>query len=205
MKTTSLKTLVFMLFCGVSASAAIAQQSFPAGSIYMCNLSSERVLSSDRPIPECAEKEQRVMGSNGLAIGILPPASEGRAREQRRVQQEEEEKRRATNEARKGHLLLRYPDAATHDAKRQFDLAPLYEKLKATNQQIELLLKQLADLDDAASKPDAAPLNKEKEAHIQSSLSVQQHIASTLRKQIAAINSIYDEEKAFLSEYWKKN
>jgi len=206
MKNTSFKFFALPFFCCASVSAVTAQQPYPPGSVYMCHTSGERVISSDRPIPECANKEQRVFGPNGLVIGIIPPAAEARAREQQMEQQKEEERRRAAIESRKEHLLSLYPDAAAHDAKRQAELEPLYNKLKSTNQQIEYLMKQLAEIDEAASSPDTVSLThtKERESQIEGDIKVQQNLASILRKQIAAVNKKYDEEKEILTPYWKQ-
>lgn len=206
MKNTFFKNLVLMLLCAVSPSMVMAQRSYPPGSVFMCHISSERVLSSDRPIPECMEKEQRVFGPNGLVIDIIPPASELRAREQRLAQQKEEEQLRAAIAGRKDHLLFIYPDAAAHDAKRQQDLEPLHNKLNASNEQIDFLEQQLSELKEArAAQTPSLNYTKEREEKLRNDLSVQQHIVTTLRQQIEFLNKKYDEEKKFLSEYWGKN
>jgi len=51
---------------GVSASAA---------DVYSCVDANGRPRSSDRPIPECADREQRVIGPSGTIKRIVPPST----------------------------------------------------------------------------------------------------------------------------------
>jgi hypothetical protein len=72
------------LLCRLTASLALAMassaavsQSAPAsapGGIYTCIDDSGRRLTADRPIPECAAKDQRVLNKDGSLKAVHPPS-----------------------------------------------------------------------------------------------------------------------------------
>lgn len=88
---------------------------------YTCIDDHGRRLVSDRPIPECLDREQRVLGPSGVERTPRAPVPtlaelERTAQEKQRRQQEQE---RVLEQRRLDHaLLLRYPDSAAHEAER---------------------------------------------------------------------------------------
>ena len=64
-----------LLLTGALAGAAWAQTKAPPPSnIYTCTTPDGRRLTSDRPIPECQSREQRVLNSDGSVRKMVPPA-----------------------------------------------------------------------------------------------------------------------------------
>ena len=54
-------------------SAALAQDAAPGKGIYTCTTPDGRKLTSDRPIPGCTSREQRVLNPDGSQRTTLPP------------------------------------------------------------------------------------------------------------------------------------
>jgi hypothetical protein len=89
--------------------------------IYTCVDAKGRRLTSDRPITECLDREQRELNPTGTVRRVRPPvptAVEQAAQDQKN-QQLAEERQRAAEQKRVDKLLVaRYPDQASHDAER---------------------------------------------------------------------------------------
>lgn len=95
-------------------------QSTTAG-IYTCTDSSGRRITSDRPIVECLDREQRQLSTSGLVRRVLPPSytAEERAQLDALRKQEEEQRARLAEEKRRDRALLsRYPNLAAHNKER---------------------------------------------------------------------------------------
>lgn len=103
----------------------------PAGArIYVCTDANGKRLTSDRPIPECMAREQRVLNPDGSVRASLPPpmtAAERAAKEARDHDTAVEEMARL-DALRVDRLLLnRYPDEATHRRARENSLNAVRE------------------------------------------------------------------------------
>ena len=91
------------------------------GSIYSCVDGSGRTITSDRPIPACFDREQVELTPSGTVRRRIEPRYTARELEQREARQREAEQAalRAREERRRERaLLVRYPNAATHDRER---------------------------------------------------------------------------------------
>ena len=95
--------------------------SFAAG-IYSCTDPNGKRWTSDRPIPECQERDQRLLNRDGSTRAVVTPpmtASERAAKDaaDRRALLEQA----ARNDAMRGdrYLLARYPDEAAHARARE--------------------------------------------------------------------------------------
>lgn len=88
---------------------------------YSCTDDHGRRLVSDRPIPECLDREQRVLGPSGVERQPRPAVLTNNEREQiaRERQRQERERERIVEQRRLNQaLLLRYPDREAHEAER---------------------------------------------------------------------------------------
>ena len=91
---------------------ALAQAAQKSSGIYSCVDANGKKLTSDRPIPECVSRDQRLLNSDGSIRQVVPPvptADERAAIEAR--QQEEALARAVQREAirRDRNLLQRFP------------------------------------------------------------------------------------------------
>lgn len=136
---------VAMLLTGFSV-VVTANESTPSKKIYTCTDAKGRRLSSDRPIPECLDREQRELSGSGFTRRVIPPAQSDadRAREAaeqaaQKQQQEEEKERIKEAERRTQLMLIRYPNQAKHDDERRAQL----ETVQATVTTIEIRQREL--------------------------------------------------------------
>ena len=127
----------FWVFCSTAPTTSVMAQSSATSGIYTCTDATGRRITADRPIPQCADREQRVLGPSGVERKRIGPALteaemaqrlEQRRQEQLALQREQEVRRRDAA------LLARYPTREKHDAFRRASLLQI-EELKAAAQQ----------------------------------------------------------------------
>ena len=148
MKTTAW-SIGGLLVLGVLAGSAWAQAPAPGG-IYTCVDAKGRRLTADRPIAECTDREQRVLGPTGTErqrVGPTLTEHERSAQEVQRRKEAEERSRLADERRRERVLMARYPDKAAHDAERQ-------AALEQVDQVISVAEKRILDLHDQRKKLD---------------------------------------------------
>ena len=94
--------------------------------IYTCTDAKGRRLTSDRPIPECLDREQRELSQSGTTKRVVGASltAEERAKEEAKQQQEAALKAKAYEERRKDRALIsRYPNQRLHDEERAKQLS----------------------------------------------------------------------------------
>jgi hypothetical protein len=124
-------------FCILPASAQI----------YMCKDASGRTLTSDRPIPECSNREMREMGKDGVTRRVI--AAPLTAEEKRKRTQEEEKKKAeatALEEQRKSDraLMARFSSEKTIEDARRRALEIAEDAIKREKVSMDATEKQLA-------------------------------------------------------------
>jgi hypothetical protein len=101
-----------------------------------------RRITSDRPIPECLDREQKELNPSGtIKRSVAPPPTlaEKQAEEERQRKAQEEKARQDDDRRRARALLARYPNRATHDAERQEALRQVDEVIKMAQSRIDEL------------------------------------------------------------------
>ena len=97
-----------------------AAQAQPAG-IYSCVDAKGHRITADRLIPECTDREQKLLGPSGSVRAVVPPSLTAKEREEKAQQDhllEQQAQRRADEKRAERALLARYPNQAMHDAER---------------------------------------------------------------------------------------
>ena len=189
--------------------AASAQTTSPgAGGIYSCIDAHGRKLTSDRPIPECLDREQAVRNRDGSVRGTLPPsysAEERAAREEQRRKAEAEESARRDVQRRDRNLLARYPDAAAHQQAREAALQQLQTAAKATELRLTELEKERKKLTDEAEfylgRDMPRPLKTRIEAN-RATIEAQRAAVANTEAERQRVITRYDEELAHLRKLW---
>ena len=144
----ALRPLTVALGLCLLAGTAAAQNN--TGGIYSCTDSKGRRLTSDRPIPECLDREQRELGKTGIVKRVVPPSytAEERARLDAQRKAEELQLARVAEEKRRDRaLLVRYPNQAMHDKERTDALLQIDEVVGAVNKRKEALARQRKEID----------------------------------------------------------
>nr|WP_234642070.1 DUF4124 domain-containing protein [Delftia tsuruhatensis] len=108
----------------------------PAG-IYACTDAKGRRLTADRPIAECVDRDQRVLGSSGVELRRVGPSltENERAELDAQRRRDQAEQRRVREErSRERALIMRYPNQAAHDAERAEAIAQVDQVVAVARQ-----------------------------------------------------------------------
>jgi len=190
--------------------AVDASAQTPTQGIYTCIDSKGRRITSDRPIPECLDREQRQLGSTGVVRRVIPPSytADERARMDAQRKEEEEQRARLAEEKRRDRaLLIRYPTQASHDKERSEALGQIDEVIGAVNKREQALEQQRKDIDTEMEfyqrDPSKAPtwLRRKLEDNQQQVL-VQKRFLDEQAQEKKRINARFDEELAKLRQLW---
>lgn len=128
--------------CVGAASLCLSAQ-LAAQAIYTCVDAAGRRLTSDRPILECLDREQRVLNPSGSVRGTLAPsytASERAAIEKKAREEAEARNRLLEQRQRQRALLTRYPSPEVLERERSVALATLDDVIgTATERSAQLI------------------------------------------------------------------
>lgn len=178
-----------------------------ATNIYTCEVNGKKV-TSDRPIAECVNKEQRVLNADGSLRTIVPPAmtadeqAEAEARE-RAAALERANRQEAIRRDR--NLLMRFPNEAKHRAAREAALDDVRKALKVSQTRLEVLAKERKPLLDDAEfyigKPLPGRLKQMLDAN-EAASDAQRSLVQNQEGEIVRINALYDAELERLKKLW---
>jgi len=190
------------------AGTVLAQNS--GSGIYSCTDSKGRRLTSDRPIPECLDREQRELGKTGIVKRVVPPSytAEERAKIEEQRKAEELQRARVAEEKRRDRaLLVRYPNQALHDKERADALLQIDEVVGAVNKRQEALARQRKEIDvelefyqgDVNKAPSWL---KRKLEDNEQQVQIQKRFLADQAQEKQRINGRFDEELAKLKQLW---
>ena len=191
----------------VTAGCAV-QAAEPTKVIFTCIDAQGRRLTSDRPIPECVAREQRVLNPDGSLREVRPPtptAEEVSAREARERAAAEERKARAEAVRRDRNLISRFPDEASHQRAREAALGHVRDAMRASEKRLKDLATERKPLLDEAEfyKGRALPplLKSQLDAN-QVAADAQRASMVNQQAEMARVNRLYDAELARLRQLW---
>lgn len=191
---------------GVDARA----QAVPTNGIYTCVDARGRKLTSDRPIADCVDREQRVLNPSGTIrdrIGPSLTAYERNLIEAKEKAKNEELARIAEEKRRDRALLARYPNQSVHDGERSEALAQIGVVRQAAVHRVEELLRRritvLAEMEFYKSDPSKAPLARRRQVEeVTQSLAVQGRFIADQDAELKRTNARFDEELTRLKQLW---
>lgn len=181
---------------------------YAADSVYTCTDARGRRLTSDRPLIECLDREQRVLNKDGSQRQVLPPSLTA----DERAAVEEAERRKLAERAAKQdairrdrNLLARYPDEARHNKAREAALDDVRKAVKTSEQRLASMESERKPLLNEAEfykgKPLPAKLKTQLE-YIDVTVEAQKTLIQNQQAEIVRINAFYDEELARLRKLW---
>ena len=194
---------------GVAAGLVLVCASVWAQSsaVYSCVDDRGRRLVSDRPIPECLDREQRVLGPSGVERQPLPPVLTKSEREQaarEREHQQRERERIAEQRRLNQALLLRYPDRNAYEAARLQQAQQLDEVQAMARARLasldELYLQAQKDLAAQGSKPTPEAQRAVKAAQMAVAAQKQSIETNELNRQRTMLR--FDDEGRLLEKLW---
>ena len=198
-----------LLACGV-VSAAWAQTGPVISGVYTCVDARGRKLTSDRPIPECTDREQKVLNPSGTVKAKVGPTltAQEKAEQDQLIKREAEERGRQAEEKRRDRALLtRYPSKQVHDKERQEAIGGINVVIQAAAQRLTELINQRKGIDEEMEfykkDPSKAPayLRRQLEENIQSQ-SVQIRFINEQKAEVERVNVRFDEELRRLRQLW---
>ena len=107
-----MKAVVALLLCTAAGAQA---------AIYSCVDANGKKLTSDRPIPECASRDQRVLNPDGSVKKVLPPTPTAEEYSEQEAREREAAAERAAMQdavRRDRNLVVRFPNEAAHNKAR---------------------------------------------------------------------------------------
>mgnify|MGYP000933242922 CR=1 FL=1 len=190
--------------------AAVAQQGQvpSAAGIYTCVDNAGRKLTSDRPIPDCVSREQRVLNKDGSVQRVVPPTLTAEERAEREAAQRKAELARAAQAdavRRDRNLVARFPNEAAHNKAREAALDPVRLAMQATELRVKELAKERKPLLDEAEfykgRTVPARLKQQLDAN-DAGVVAQKQSAANQEQELARINRLYDLELDRLRRLW---
>ena len=166
--------------------AGAAHGAWAQSSIYTCVDAKGRRLTSDRPITDCLDRDQKELNSNGTVRRVVPPTPTAveRAAKEAREKQAAEDRQHLAEQKRMDKLLVkRYPNQVAHDMERAKALHPVEDAIATSSRRIAELRARGADENDAQ-------------------LASQLRFSATQDEEKRRINARFDEELARLKPLW---
>lgn len=190
--------------------ALLCLQHANAQGIFTCTDAKGKRLTSDRPIAECADREQKELNRSGTVRRNLAPTLTAveRARLEEAGKLEAEERNREFEDRKRGRsLLVRYPDKASHDKERELALQQVDRVGAGAKSRVIELMRQSKALALEAdfyktSKTKASPVLVKKIEQNQEDLKIQQAFINGQDDEKKRVNQRFDEELNRLSVMW---
>ncbi|WP_410087690.1 DUF4124 domain-containing protein [Variovorax sp. N23] len=197
----------------VLAAAASAQGPTASPGIYSCTDSRGRTLTADRPIADCADREQRELGPSGTVRRTLEPtytAREQAEREERARQAAMQASRLNEERRRERALLMRYPSPAAHERERSEAMLQINAVIEAARKRLGELATERQGIDDEMEfyKKDpskAPPSLRRKLDDSEQSVAIQNRFVAAQEDEKKRVNARFDEERARLKPLWPAN
>ena len=176
--------------------------------IYTCTDDRGIRRTSDRPIVECIDREQRVLNADGSVKRIVPPTLTAEERAERgAAERKMAEERAALNDAvrRDRNLKARFPNEAAHQRAREAALEVVRIGMRTSQQRIKELEAERKPLSEEAEffrgRSFPARLKQQLEAN-ETSVAAQRDLIQTQEAELSRVNRIYDAELEHLRKLW---
>ena len=193
-----------------TALAQPAGAAAPAHGIYSCNDGHGRTITSDRPIADCIDREQRELSPSGTTRRRIDPtwtAKEQAERDERQRHAAMVAARQLEERRRERALLVRYPNATTHDRERADALAQIDVVIGAAKKRMAELSEERRKIEDELEfyKKDIskapASVRRQLDDNVQS-VAVQNRFIGTQEDEKRRLNARFDEERVRLKRLW---
>jgi hypothetical protein len=193
------RTVALLMLCAASTSQA---------AIYSCVDGQGRRLTSDRPIVECATREQRMLNTDGSVRKVMPPSmtpeeqAEAETKERKAAQE-----RAAFNDAvrRDRNLVQRFTSEASHQKARDAALDDVAKGVKFSESRILELQDErkplLAETEFYTGKQMPLKLRQQLDAN-DAATSAQRSLVQNQKDEILRIDQLYDQELLRLKKLW---
>lgn len=178
------------------------------GEIYVCTDAKGYRYTSDRLIPECFDREHRVLGSDGSLRKILPPPltqaqqAEAKAKEAREAAAAAARQQVVRREAA---VLRRYPSQVEHDKARKSALEWPLEAIKQGEQRLASLNEQRKPLMTEVAGYAGKPLPQDLQQRLNANdvaIRAEREFLELRQAEVQRVNALYDAELEGLKRLW---
>ncbi len=193
----------FLACAGCLSLSGLAQ-----AKIYTCTDPQGKRLTSDRPISECLDAEQRVLNKDGSQRQVLPPRM---TLAERAVYDEAQKKREKAEQAYKDavrrdrNLAGRYRNEALHRKAREAALDDVRKSIASSQARVADLVREhkpmVADAEFYKGKGLPFKLKSALDAN-EAQQQAQKDIIENQNAEMVRINAMYDLELARLKKLW---
>ena len=179
-----------------------------AAPIYSCVDATGKRHTSDRPIAECLDREQRVLNKDGSQRQTVPPrmnAEERALAEERQRLKEQAAAAQKDAVRRDRNLMLRFPDEAAHNKAREAALDDLRRGVALSERRLQDLLDERQPLVAETEFYKGRRLPYKLKSKLEANDAQQQAQRDIIQNQSAEsvrINALYDAELARLRRLW---
>lgn len=201
----AMAALLLAAFAGPAAAQVKASE--PTG-IYTCIDDKGRRVTADRPIPECAAKEQHILNRDGSVKGVRPPTLTAEERAEREAQERKAaEARAAQADAVRldRNLKARYPNEPMHQRAREAAIDSVRAAIKASEQRLKDLAAERKPLQEESEFYVGRPMPSKLKAQIEANevaTEAQKNALSNQQSELVRINRFYDLELDRLKKLW---
>lgn len=193
------KALMAALLLGAAAAAQAQAQ------VYRCVDAQGRRLTSDRPIPDCMDRVQQVVHTNGVVRTVAPTLSEAEAATYQALRRQGEPDQASQKDAarRDRALRARYPSPASFEQQRNATLGPLQERVEFTQRALKAVTARHQLALSKRTGPAAAPSSElEFTAH---QVRYQQNMLRAHEEELRALAAQFDQQLARLRVLWAED
>lgn len=203
------------LLCGavlvmphVHAQANTGSQTKLTDGVYTCVDDKGRRLTSDRPIPECSAREQRILNRDGSLRSVRPPtltADERTEKEARERRAAELRAQQADAVRRDRNLMARYPNEEAHNKAREAALDSVRLAMRTSEMRLRELTAERKPLVDETEfykgRPMPPKLRGQLDAN-EAATEAQRAAMTNQEAELVRINRLYDIELDRLRRLW---
>lgn len=192
------------------ALAACLGEAVAQGGIYTCVDARGRRITSDRPIVDCIDRQQKELNPSGTVRRHVGPSltAEEREAEEARDRKEAEERQRINDERRRNRAMLaRYKNQAAHDKERAEALSQVDEVIATATKRMAELEKERGaianELEFYKATPDRVPLKVRRQVdENKANMDAQKRFIQDQESEKSRVNARFDEELAQLRRLW---
>ena len=199
-RSRAVQSTLFLSLLGLAGSASAA--------IYSCVDGNGRRLTSDRPIPECLAREQRLLNADGSIRRVVPPTMTVDEMAEAEAKKRQAEVDRAAQQdaiRRDRNLLVRFPNEAAHTKAREAALDDVRKGVKFSEDRLADLQRERKPLLDESEfykgKKMPAKLKQQLDAN-DAAAAAQRSLVQNQKDEITRINALYDVELGRLKKLW---
>jgi hypothetical protein len=193
---------------GIAAVLMLSWAGAASAAIYSCIDGTGKRLTSDRPIAECANRDQRLLNPDGSVKRVLPPTptADERAEQEARERQAAAERVAMQDAIRRDrNLMVRFPNEAAHRKARVKALDDVRNAVSVSEKRLAALATERKPLLDEAEfyvgRQVPLKLRQQLDAN-DAATDAQRVLIQNQQSEIVRINALYDAELARLKKLW---